>query len=252
MQVSSRARTGTTSGSSARYRSGAPTSGAGSARARWCWSAARTTRSTCSRTAARTAARGLLAEQGRGQVVHLPVPPVELRPRGRLLGVPFLRGALGKGGMPADFDNTEHGLRGCACVEAARLGEVRTDAPSFATYLGPEVHAEVDRIFTGRPLQLLGYNRQLMPCNWKLYVENLHVRTTRPCCTLVPDVRPVAHRHRVGARRPPAASTGSWRRQSSAPRPADLGDPPDGRAQVGFRLEDTDPVTPVASSTTAR
>jgi anthranilate 1,2-dioxygenase large subunit len=31
----------------------------------------------------------------------------------------------------------------------------------------------VKRIFSGRPLKLLGYSRQLIPGNWKLYMENL-------------------------------------------------------------------------------
>ncbi|MEO5670446.1 MAG: Rieske 2Fe-2S domain-containing protein, partial [Ramlibacter sp.] len=31
--------------------------------------------------------------------------------KGNLLGLPFLRGAMGKGGMPRDFKKADHGLR---------------------------------------------------------------------------------------------------------------------------------------------
>ena len=47
------------------------------------------------------------------------------------------------------------------------------DAPSFAEYCGPEILGYVRRLFGGRALRLLGYNRQLIPSNWKMYVENL-------------------------------------------------------------------------------
>ena len=35
------------------------------------------------------------------------------------------------------------------------------------------MHGYVKRLFGGRPLKLLGYNRQLIPSNWKMYIENL-------------------------------------------------------------------------------
>jgi anthranilate 1,2-dioxygenase large subunit len=94
---------------------------------------------------------------------------------GRLQGVPLKRGVLGKGGMPTDFDNAQHGL--CRLRVHVEGGSVwasfAQDGPSFEEYVGPEMLAYVRRIFSGRPLKLLGYNRQLIPSNWKLYVENL-------------------------------------------------------------------------------
>ena len=94
---------------------------------------------------------------------------------GRLLGLPFKRGAKGQGGMPADFDNAKHGLRRLRV--ARRGGSVWATfsdaAPSFEDYCGPEVIAEIDHMFPGRPLRLLGYSRQLIPSNWKTYLENL-------------------------------------------------------------------------------
>jgi anthranilate 1,2-dioxygenase large subunit len=95
---------------------------------------------------------------------------------GNLLGLPFFRGAMGKGGMPRDFQKSEHGLRK---LRVATLGGIvwasfSDDAPSLEEYLGDEIHSLVLRATGGgrRKLRLLGYNRQLLPCNWKLYLEN--------------------------------------------------------------------------------
>jgi anthranilate 1,2-dioxygenase large subunit len=94
---------------------------------------------------------------------------------GRLQGVPLKRGALGKGGMPADFATHEHGLKALRVhVEGgAVFASFGANPPSFADYCGPQMHGYVKRLFHGRPLKLLGYNRQLIPANWKMYVENL-------------------------------------------------------------------------------
>lgn len=94
---------------------------------------------------------------------------------GNLQGIPFRRGVLGKGGMPKDFSNKDHGLKKLRC--ANRGGSIwatfADDAPDFEDYCGPEVLAEVDQMFPGKKLTLLGYSRQLIPSNWKMYLENL-------------------------------------------------------------------------------
>lgn len=94
---------------------------------------------------------------------------------GRLQGVPLKRGVLGKGGMPPDFDNARHGLaRLRVHVEGGSIwASFAPEGPSFAEYVGPEMHGYIRRIFSGRPLKLLGYSRQLIPANWKMYIENL-------------------------------------------------------------------------------
>ena len=94
---------------------------------------------------------------------------------GRLQGVPLKRGVLGKGGMPADFVNARHGLNRLRVhVEGGSIwASFAPDGPGFEEYCGPELFAYVRRIFSGRPLKLLGYSRQLIPSNWKLYMENL-------------------------------------------------------------------------------
>lgn len=94
---------------------------------------------------------------------------------GNLRGLPFRRGVMGKGGMPPDFDPKQHGLRRLRSVN--RGGTIWAtfahDGPSFEDYCGPEVLAEVDRVFPGKKLKLMGYTRQLIPSNWKMYIENL-------------------------------------------------------------------------------
>jgi salicylate 5-hydroxylase large subunit len=95
--------------------------------------------------------------------------------RGRLLGLPFLHGVRGQGGMPDDFVLAEHGLtpirthvRG-----GAVFATLHDDTPPFETYLGPGILAFYDRVFDGRALRLLGYSRQRLASNWKVMIENI-------------------------------------------------------------------------------
>lgn len=95
--------------------------------------------------------------------------------KGNLQGVPLKRGALGQGGMPKDFDQKKWGLRKLQVTN--RGGSIWAsfdpEVPDFETYCGPEMLAYVDRLFPGKGLRLLGYSRQIIPCNWKMYFENL-------------------------------------------------------------------------------
>lgn len=99
--------------------------------------------------------------------------------RGDLQGVPFRRGVkqAGKvcGGMPSDFDPAQHGL---TKLQVARRGGVvfasfDPDVGSLESFLGPTILAYFDRLFSGRKLRVLGYNRQRIPGNWKLMQENI-------------------------------------------------------------------------------
>jgi len=94
---------------------------------------------------------------------------------GKLLGLPFRRGLRGQGGMPEDFRPEDHGLESLAV--ASRHGVVFA---SFAQpnetiedYLGPTMLGWFDRVFSGRALKVLGYQRQRLPSNWKLMFENI-------------------------------------------------------------------------------
>ena len=47
------------------------------------------------------------------------------------------------------------------------------DVKSFEDYIGPTILGYFDRLFNGRKLKILGYNRQRVPCNWNLMQENI-------------------------------------------------------------------------------
>jgi salicylate 5-hydroxylase large subunit len=99
--------------------------------------------------------------------------------KGDLQGVPFRRGVKQDGhvmgGMPADFNTAEHGLT--KLKVATRGGVVfasfDADVEPFEDFLGPEILGWFDRLFNGRKLKILGYNRQRIPGNWKLMQENI-------------------------------------------------------------------------------
>ena len=93
---------------------------------------------------------------------------------GRLLGLPFRKGVGGKGGYPADFDRGAHGLQRLEVAAHRDLIFVSFDpaVKPLAEYLGAEMRRWIDRVF-GRPTRLLGYARQYIHANWKLYLENV-------------------------------------------------------------------------------
>ena len=98
---------------------------------------------------------------------------------GDLQGVPFRRGVRqdGKinGGMPADFDTKAHGLTKLRVASrgGAVFASFDPDVESFEDFVGPAVLHYFDRLFDGRKLKILGYNRQRIPGNWKLMQENI-------------------------------------------------------------------------------
>jgi salicylate 5-hydroxylase large subunit len=99
--------------------------------------------------------------------------------KGDLQGVPMRRGVRqdGKvnGGMPADFALADHSLNKLrvACRGGVVFATFDHDMPSLEDYMGPTILGYFDRVFNGRQLTLLGYNRQRIPGNWKLMQENI-------------------------------------------------------------------------------
>jgi len=99
--------------------------------------------------------------------------------KGDLQGVPFRRGVKQdgqvNGGMPADFKTSDHGLT--KLKVAVRGGVVFAsfdhEVEPLEDYLGPTILGYFDRLFNGRQLKILGYNRQRIPGNWKLMQENI-------------------------------------------------------------------------------
>ncbi len=98
---------------------------------------------------------------------------------GDLIGVPFKRGVRQdgrvNGGMPADFRNEDHALTKLRVATRGGVVFASFDAlvEPLEDYIGPTVLRYFDRLFDGRALRILGYNRQRIPGNWKLMQENI-------------------------------------------------------------------------------
>jgi salicylate 5-hydroxylase large subunit len=98
---------------------------------------------------------------------------------GDLAGLPFKDGVKDgdcvNGGMPEGFELKDHGLTKLrvAVLHGLVFASFSDAAEPLEDYLGSNVLPWLDRIFKGRQLTLLGYNRQRIPGNWKLMMENI-------------------------------------------------------------------------------
>ena len=94
--------------------------------------------------------------------------------QGKLEGVPFRRGLKGQGGMPADFDVQAHHPKALrlANYHGVLFGTFSDEAESIESYLG-EFGTSMIKRFMHKPIKILGYTRQHIQGNWKLYAENL-------------------------------------------------------------------------------
>jgi salicylate 5-hydroxylase large subunit len=94
---------------------------------------------------------------------------------GALQGVPFRRGIKGKGGMSRDFSPSDYGLLRLKVevVNGVIWASFSDKTPPFREYLGERLWSSYERIANGRPLRVVGYNRQQIPANWKLVIENI-------------------------------------------------------------------------------
>lgn len=99
--------------------------------------------------------------------------------QGNLISLPFEKGAPKDGhmcgGMPEDFDKSNHNLTKLQVAELHGVIFASFDptVPDIETYIGPEVLPWFERTFKNRKLKLLGYNRQEIKSNWKLMMENI-------------------------------------------------------------------------------
>lgn len=92
---------------------------------------------------------------------------------GTLIGVPFRRGLKGVGGYDKDFDPANHSLEKLR-VESYNgmvFGTFDAATEPLEQFLGPVMRKYIDRVLH-RPIRVLGYARQHMAGNWKLYSEN--------------------------------------------------------------------------------
>lgn len=94
--------------------------------------------------------------------------------KGELQAIAFRKGLNGSGGMPDDFDVSQHRLQKVRLESFCGLvfGTFNTELESVEHFLGTEMSALVRRNF-GRPLKRLGMHSQIIHNNWKLYAENL-------------------------------------------------------------------------------
>jgi anthranilate 1,2-dioxygenase large subunit len=94
--------------------------------------------------------------------------------KGNLVSASFRRGVKGKGGLPSDFDLSCHGLERLR-VETHKgvlFGTFSNETEPLLEYLDAPFVAHLDRMFR-KPIRILGYQRQRVFGNWKLYTDNL-------------------------------------------------------------------------------
>ena len=93
--------------------------------------------------------------------------------KGKLIGVPFRRGLKGQGGMPGDFDMSQHNLRSLRTDSVGGLvfASFSDTVEPCRSFLGPIVVEQIERIMC-KPVTVLGDQRQRIRGNWKLYAEN--------------------------------------------------------------------------------
>jgi len=94
--------------------------------------------------------------------------------KGNLKGLAFKEGLRGQGGMPEDFDVSQHRLESLAVTTFCGLvfGTFSPDVAPIEDYLGPVIAGNIRRVL-GRPTKLLGFQSQMINNNWKLYAENI-------------------------------------------------------------------------------
>ena len=95
--------------------------------------------------------------------------------QGNLVGVAFKNGLKGKGGMPTGFCMDQHSPRRLrtAVVHGLVFGTFSNGALPIEDYLGEEIMARIERVLGGRKAVVLGRFTQVLPNNWKLYMENV-------------------------------------------------------------------------------
>jgi phenylpropionate dioxygenase-like ring-hydroxylating dioxygenase large terminal subunit len=93
---------------------------------------------------------------------------------GNLTNVAFRRGIAGKGGMPADAKPETQAPKKLrvASIDGLVFGTLSASVPDLETYIGADVLARLKRVLK-KPLKVLGTYTQVLPNNWKLYMDNV-------------------------------------------------------------------------------
>jgi anthranilate 1,2-dioxygenase large subunit/terephthalate 1,2-dioxygenase oxygenase component alpha subunit len=92
---------------------------------------------------------------------------------GNLTSVAFRKGIGGKVGMPADANPESQAPKQLRVESMGGLvfGSLSENVPNLETYVGPEVLPRLKRVLK-KPLKVLGAYTQVLPNNWKLYMDN--------------------------------------------------------------------------------
>jgi anthranilate 1,2-dioxygenase large subunit len=96
--------------------------------------------------------------------------------KGNLQGIPFKRGVKNEGGgMPREFRNEDHNLvkLNVTTLHGVVFASFSKAVEPIEQYLSPEILKDFEVVFKARKLKILGYYRNELPGNWKLYHENL-------------------------------------------------------------------------------
>jgi len=93
---------------------------------------------------------------------------------GNLTAVAFRSGVGGKGGMPPESRPELHAPRKLriATLSGLVFGTLSEQTPPLEQYLGDEIVGRIRRVMRA-PVKLLGGYSQMLPSNWKLYMENV-------------------------------------------------------------------------------
>jgi len=93
---------------------------------------------------------------------------------GNLASVAFRRGIAGKGGMPADAKPESQAPKQfrVSSLNGLVFGTLSPGAPALEAYIGPEILPRLKRVLV-KPLKVLGAYTQVLPNNWKLYMDNV-------------------------------------------------------------------------------
>ena len=94
--------------------------------------------------------------------------------QGDLIGVAFKDGIKGCGGIASDFKMENQGPRKMrvSVLHGLVFGSFDEDVDDIEDYLGEAVLERIERVLGGRKPVVLGKFTQILPNNWKLYVEN--------------------------------------------------------------------------------
>lgn len=94
--------------------------------------------------------------------------------QGDLIGVAFKDGIKGCGGIADDFKMENQGPRKMrvSVLHGLVFGSFDENVDDIEDYLGEAVLERIERVLGGRKPVVLGRFTQILPNNWKLYVEN--------------------------------------------------------------------------------